>query len=101
MGIGGGSTGEQVWRAPLRGRVASSPALAGDTVLLTTTRGDLDVLDAATGERRWRISLGSSSESPSLIHISERPRLRRIPHAVFCLKKKRRPPRPPDARTRD
>ncbi len=45
-------TGRELWRVPLRGRVASSPALSGDLALFTTIRGDVIALRAADGRAR-------------------------------------------------
>jgi outer membrane protein assembly factor BamB len=60
-------TGRRAWSRRLIGRVASSPALAGDIALFTTTRGRLIALDVRTGAPRGNINLGSSSESSPLV----------------------------------
>ena len=61
------ATGRVRWRRALRGRVASSPALAGREVLFTTIAGDLIALDRTTGEERWRLRLGTAVESSPLV----------------------------------
>jgi alcohol dehydrogenase (cytochrome c) len=61
------ATGRRLWTVPLRGRVASSPALAGDLALFTTVRGDVVALRAATGDPVWRRRVGSAVESSPLV----------------------------------
>jgi outer membrane protein assembly factor BamB len=61
------ATGKEQWRVPLRGRVASSPALSGELALFTTIRGDLIALRAATGAEVWRRKIGSPVESSPLV----------------------------------
>ena len=60
-------SGRELWRERLRGRVASSPALAGDLALFTTIRGEVIALDAATGRRVWRRDVGAAVESSPLV----------------------------------
>lgn len=73
------ATGRRRWTHHLRGRVASSPALAGlpgtptlpgrlaAMALFTTMRGDVVALDPHTGRERWRMSLHSPVETSPLV----------------------------------
>ena len=45
------------WRRTLSGRVVDGPVVAGGRVYATDTQGRLHALDAATGERAWRVDL--------------------------------------------
>src|SRR5450756_1252897 len=54
---------------------------------------------SATSCISTKTSCGSAAPSLSLIHISEPTRLGMISYAVFCLKKKRRPPRSTQSRS--
>src|SRR5690606_28853768 len=48
------TSGAVRWTADLGAPVHETPALAGDLLLVPTTRGVLAALDAATGAERWR-----------------------------------------------
>lgn len=73
------ATGRRLWTHHLRGRVASSPALAGmpgtpvlpgrlpPMALFTTMRGDVVAVAPRTGRELWRMSLHSPVESSPLI----------------------------------
>lgn len=50
--------GTAEWRLDVDGGVMSSPALAGDRLLVGLPSGTLLALDAATGEERWRDERG-------------------------------------------
>lgn len=71
-------SGRVVWRRPLGGVVASSPAIAGlpdaplpgrqpATALFTTMRGDVIALRLSDGRPLWRLALRSPIESSPLI----------------------------------
>ena len=63
------STGERVWRQPLRGRVDASPVIVGVTTeadaapsrqaaIVADAKGLIAVLDVASGERVWEFDAG-------------------------------------------
>jgi len=47
-----------VWSRRVRGDVTHTPAIAHNTVYVTTSRGQVVALDAATGSERWIADLG-------------------------------------------
>ena len=47
-----------VWSKRVKGDIKHTPALAHNAVYVTTSRGEVVALDAATGATRWRIDLG-------------------------------------------
>ncbi len=49
--------GTEVWRQALRSPVQVTPASSGERLYLSTTRGRLFALDAATGRPRWHFSV--------------------------------------------
>lgn len=52
-------TGEPTWQTRTRSRIEASPlALAGDRVLIATTRGRLLLLDGGSGETVWTFEAG-------------------------------------------
>ena len=60
--------GKVLWRRDTRGgKMASSPAVVGDTVVFHTMNGWVIVLDRATGHVRWRWYVGSPVESSPVV----------------------------------
>lgn len=55
-------TGEVVWRQTVEGEVLSKPLVDEGLVVVNTSRGILQALDADTGESRWQLG----SELPTL-----------------------------------
>ncbi|MGR2768183.1 outer membrane protein assembly factor BamB [Photobacterium ganghwense] len=55
-------TGELVWRHPVEGEVLSKPLVDEGLVVVNTSRGVLQALDAETGQSRWQLG----SEVPTL-----------------------------------
>jgi outer membrane protein assembly factor BamB len=55
--------GEARWRRSLSGRVVDGPAVGGGRVYATDTRGVLHAIDAASGERAWRVPLDLPSRA--------------------------------------
>jgi outer membrane protein assembly factor BamB len=53
------TTGKEIWNFVTRGRVDSSPAVAGGRVYIGSVDGHLYVLDAATGMKRWEFDAGA------------------------------------------
>ncbi len=47
-----------IWSKRVGGDVRHSPAVAHDTIYVTTSRGEVVTLDAATGTERWRTNVG-------------------------------------------
>jgi outer membrane protein assembly factor BamB len=61
--------GKVMWRRDTPGgKMASSPAVLGDTVVFHTMNGWVVVLDRATGRVRWRWYVGSPVESSPVVH---------------------------------
>ena len=56
------ATGEVVWRQTVEGEVLSKPLVDEGLVVVNTSRGILQALDADTGESRWQLG----SELPTL-----------------------------------
>jgi outer membrane protein assembly factor BamB len=52
------------WTAEVTGAVVGTPVTDGATVAVVTDQGDLAVLDAATGLRRWSADVGVGSTQP-------------------------------------
>ena len=60
--------GKVMWRRDTPGgKMASSPAVVGDTVVFHTMNGWVVVLDRATGHVRWRWYVGSPVESSPIV----------------------------------
>ncbi len=60
--------GKLVWRYdPPGGKMASSPAVFGDELLVHGMDGVVRVLDRATGKLRWQVVIGSPIESSPVI----------------------------------
>jgi outer membrane protein assembly factor BamB len=60
--------GKVLWRRDTPGgKMASSPAVAGDSVVVHTMNGWVIVLDRATGKPRWRWYVGSPVESSPIV----------------------------------
>lgn len=55
-------TGEEVWRAAVEGEVLAKPLVDEGLVVVNTSRGILQALDADSGEAKWQLS----SEVPTL-----------------------------------
>lgn len=61
-------TGRRVWRYdPPGGKMASSPAVVGDTLVVHGMDGIVRILDRATGRLRWSWSVGSPVESSPVV----------------------------------
>jgi outer membrane protein assembly factor BamB len=61
-------TGKEIWNYPTRGRVDSSPVIAGARVYIGSLDGHLYVLDLATGKEIQKIRLGGQiTASPAVI----------------------------------
>lgn len=60
------TTGSRLWRRAFDAQIRSPPAIADDTLLVTSekTEGRLYALDAATGETRWTFGDGNWDSSP-------------------------------------
>ena len=62
------SNGSVVWRhRPSRGKMASSPAIVGDELVVHGMDGIVRVLDRATGKLRWHFRVGSPIESSPIV----------------------------------
>ncbi len=62
-------TGGVVWKYdPPGGKMASSPAVAGDAIVVHGMDGYVRVLDRATGRLRWARQVGSPIESSPVVH---------------------------------
>jgi outer membrane protein assembly factor BamB len=60
--------GEVVWKYdPPGGKMASSPAVFGDAVVVHGMDGVVRVLDRRTGKLRWQLAIGSPIESSPVI----------------------------------
>lgn len=55
-------TGEEIWRTNVEGEVLAAPLVDEGMVVVNTSRGVLQALDADTGELKWQLS----SEVPTL-----------------------------------
>jgi outer membrane protein assembly factor BamB len=61
--------GHVSWRTDLHAKLASSPAVVGDKLIVHTMTGYVHVLDRATGRRLWSRYIGSPIESsPVVLH---------------------------------
>jgi outer membrane protein assembly factor BamB len=59
------------WKFKTRGRVYSSPAVAGGVVFVGSTDGNLYAIDAATGAERWKFATqGRVVSSPACRPVS-------------------------------
>ncbi|MGF1680537.1 outer membrane protein assembly factor BamB [Photobacterium minamisatsumaniensis] len=56
------ATGEELWRSTVEGEVLSKPLIDEGLVVVNTSRGILQALDADTGESKWQLG----SEVPTL-----------------------------------
>ncbi|MGF1699230.1 outer membrane protein assembly factor BamB [Photobacterium makurazakiensis] len=56
------ATGEELWRSTVEGEVLSKPLIDEGLVVVNTSRGILQALDADTGENKWQLG----SEVPTL-----------------------------------
>jgi outer membrane protein assembly factor BamB len=56
-----------VWSRSVGGDVIHTPAIAHSTVYVTTARGTVVALDAATGTERWRTDLGVDSTAAPIV----------------------------------
>ncbi|HEY7794099.1 MAG TPA: PQQ-binding-like beta-propeller repeat protein [Gaiellaceae bacterium] len=60
--------GKVVWRfKPRRGKMASSPAIVGDDLVVHGMDGVVRVLDRRTGRQRWHVRIGSPIESSPVV----------------------------------
>jgi outer membrane protein assembly factor BamB len=60
--------GKVVWRfKPRRGKMASSPAIVGDDLVVHGMDGIVRVLDRRTGRQRWHVRIGSPIESSPVV----------------------------------
>jgi outer membrane protein assembly factor BamB len=60
-------TGKAIWTFATRGRVESSPAIAGERVYVGSNDGRLYVLDLKTGAKLWEFHAGAPlSASPAI-----------------------------------
>jgi outer membrane protein assembly factor BamB len=60
--------GARVWRYdPPGGKMASSPAVAGDSVVVHGMDGVVRVLDRRNGRLRWQLAIGSPIESSPVV----------------------------------
>jgi polyvinyl alcohol dehydrogenase (cytochrome) len=55
---------EQQWAFTTGGDVSATPAVDGDTVYFPDRAGNLYAVDKATGQQRWRSSIGAASGVP-------------------------------------
>ena len=82
--------GKVIWRhRPSRGKMASSPAIVGNDLVVHGMDGIVRVLDRRNGRLRWHFRIGSPIESSPivsrrarLLRRLERPRLRARPEAA-------------------
>ncbi len=67
------SAGEEIWKAPIDDDLPllSSPAVSGESVLVTTALGNIVSLDQSTGAERWRARAMHVSLSSSAIVIDD------------------------------
>ena len=69
-------TGSMVWHFQARAAVFARPALLSSLLLIATTTGHLDVLNAADGAHRASFSLGAQVySSPAVLFSKERARI--------------------------
>jgi outer membrane protein assembly factor BamB len=60
--------GKVVWRfKPRRGKMASSPAIVGEDLVVHGMDGIVRVLDRRTGRQRWHVRIGSPIESSPVV----------------------------------
>ena len=60
--------GKTIWRfRPPHGKMASSPAVVGDELVVHGMEGNVWVLDRASGRLRWRYHVGSPIESSPIV----------------------------------
>jgi outer membrane protein assembly factor BamB len=60
--------GKTIWRfRPPRGKMASSPAVVGDELVVHGMEGNVWVLDRASGRLRWHYHVGSPIESSPIV----------------------------------
>ena len=61
--------GKVIWRTrPRGGKMASSPAIVGDDLVVHGMDGIVRVLDRANGKLRWHFRVGSPIESSPIVH---------------------------------
>jgi outer membrane protein assembly factor BamB len=61
------STGQEKWRFSAKGRIDSSPVIAGDRVFVGSADGNVYGIDRDRGVETWRFETGSAiSASPSI-----------------------------------
>ena len=61
--------GKTIWRFKTpHGKMAASPAVVGDEVVVHGMEGNVWVLDRSTGRLRWRYHVGSPIESSPVVH---------------------------------
>jgi outer membrane protein assembly factor BamB len=61
--------GKVIWRTrPRGGKMASSPAIVGDDLIVHGMDGIVRVLDRRTGKLRWHFRVGSPIESSPVVH---------------------------------
>ena len=56
-----------VWSATVTGDVDHTPAVADDTVFVTTTASKVFALDSSTGEQRWAADIGRNASSAPIV----------------------------------
>jgi len=62
------SNGKVIWRyRPSRGKMASSPAIVGDDLVVHGMDGIVRVLDRSSGRLRWHFRVGSPIESSPIV----------------------------------
>lgn len=61
------ASGAEVWRYDAEDSVVGQPAVAGNTVVVTSLQGILVGLDVATGSERWIHEMGFESESAPVV----------------------------------
>ncbi len=62
------SNGKVIWRhRPSRGKMASSPAIVGDDLVVHGMDGIVRVLDRRNGRLRWHFRVGSPIESSPIV----------------------------------
>ncbi len=61
------ATGAEKWRFATKGIVWSSPAVAGDVIVIGEGGGLVHVLDRATGAERWQLQLGGGIFSSPVV----------------------------------
>lgn len=60
------TTGDTRWRTSFDAPLAGPPAVSNDGLLVATTDGPLSMLDAQSGDRTGRVSIGGASASPAV-----------------------------------